>query len=107
MFKDTQSTMAGYFMLHYYQEINAYYSIDWMSVKWEELRMPFYSGLAARLYVEYESRGERIPRSIEEQGDFYVQYYRKDGSAEVFVSLSYELEKGESRINQQLTGDII
>ena len=78
----------------YIQLVNTYYNIDWASMTWLDLRKPLYSGLAARIYTE-ETRGiTLIPRPVEDQGDFYVNFYRPGGEADVvFTAVVDELDQ--------------
>ena len=79
----------------YIEDVNEEYDIDWNSMAWEELRKPLYSGLAARIYTEEIKPNETdIPRSLEDQGDFYVSYYRPNGDANKFINLAKGLDNG-------------
>ena len=49
----TQASSANYALFEYIKAIQSSFGIDWPSVKWEDLRMPLYSGLGARLYLEW------------------------------------------------------
>lgn len=97
MFHTTQSKDAKSYLKDEFADIKTAFGIDWLAVKWEDLRMPFYSGLAARLYVHYVMRNDHdgIPRDVEGQGDTWVKYYRPGGSSDHFVSLANQLDKGE------------
>lgn len=72
--------------------------IDWMKVKYEDLRMPLYSGLAARLLL---SKEPAIPDGIVEQSEYYEKYYNTTaGVKERFVTEVKKLEALE--VNEDL-----
>ena len=52
-FQATQTSSALSYLSQYIAGIQRSFNIDWKSVQWEELRMPLYSGLGARLYLEW------------------------------------------------------
>ncbi|XP_064616192.1 uncharacterized protein LOC135480311 [Liolophura sinensis] len=52
--------------------------IDWSQVSWTDLRIPLYSGLAARLYTEVMSKGQDIPREISKQAEFWHRAYHSN-----------------------------
>ena len=47
--------------------------IDWLSITWEDLRRPLYSGLAAML--ELLLAGESIPNDVAGQATFWLNHY--------------------------------
>lgn len=55
---------------------------------------PLYSALASKLYIVYKTRGGGLPRSIEEQGTFWVENYRKEQQEARFVNDALTLERG-------------
>ena len=68
------------------------FNVDWISVELDDLRRPFYSGIAARLLLFLAP--EKIPDSndIEGQAQFWKQYYNTIGSINEFTGAAYELE---------------
>jgi len=96
MFDKTQSSSTKTYLQPYFNDIKKAFGIDWAKLTWQDLTKPLHSALAARLYVEYESRNDKtgIPRSIDDQSKFWVKYYRTSGSAKDFVSSASRLEQG-------------
>ncbi|XP_060084215.1 uncharacterized protein LOC132563474 [Ylistrum balloti] len=47
-------------------------TIDWSSAKWEDLRKPLYSGVAAALYTLLKSGSGVLPSSVEKQSSFWI-----------------------------------
>ncbi|ESN97759.1 hypothetical protein HELRODRAFT_193192 [Helobdella robusta] len=72
--------------------IYAEFNIDWKTVSWKDLLKPFYSGLAARIYLSMVS--PNIPRSAEDQALLWNQNYRKNGQTSVFVDKVNKLNTG-------------
>ena len=96
MYEETKTSTAGYLLLEYYKGINHHFGIDWMSTTWEDLRMPLYSGLGARLYIQLSAKDTEIPRPIEEQGTFWESHYRSGGNPNDFIVAAEQLEQGET-----------
>ena len=71
--------------------------IEWNTVELEDLQLPLYSAIAARLLL-FLAPG-RLPDSndIEGQARFWKQYYNTNGSVSDFIGDAYELE-GMSRM---------
>ena len=78
-------------------EIYTKFGINWASTQWSDLRMPFYSALAARLYLEVlrlEIVNASIPLASNsgEQGSYWATYYTMSGeTSSDFVSAVNEL----------------
>ena len=70
--------------------------IKWSQVKTNDLRKPFYSGLAARLYLYYLeiTTTVRIPLAgnIKEQAQFWIAYYHSSTTS-IKLSLDYFEER--------------
>ena len=96
MLLTTQSQAAKSYLQNNFIDIKSAFGIDWTQVTWQDLRMPFYSGLAARLYLHYSGRNEQagIPRDLESQAKFWVKYYRPAGDEDHFITLAEQLDKG-------------
>ena len=92
MFEATRTSPASYI-----QDVNTLYSINWGSMSWVDLRKPLYSGLAARIYTEITRGTDDIPRSIDDQENFYFKYYRTSGDPDVFSNKAEKLEKGKTK----------
>lgn len=97
MFDLTQDSTVRYYLLQTIKDIQTAFGIDWPSVEWSDLTKPLYSAIGARLYLQYQSRANTagIPRPIEDQGKYWVQYYRPSSSASVYVSAAERLEQGK------------
>ncbi len=52
------------------------FNIDWPSVQWSDLRIPLYSGIAARLFLLNISDTEPIPCNVPGQAAYWRTYYR-------------------------------
>ena len=64
------------------------HNIDWPTVRWEDLRKPLYSGLAARLKLSNVKVPIPLASEIEEQGQYWKDYYNSKlgaGTVEKFV----------------------
>ena len=59
------------------------YGIDWLKTSWKDLRKPFYSGLAAALYIS--NIPEAIPADVEGQAKYWKKYYNTSGKVEHFL----------------------
>ena len=80
----------------FYSAIDLNFAIDWSDVKWEDLRKPLYSGLAARLFLSTVS--EEIPPSADFAGQaaYWRQHYNPSGTESEFVDDVRELTDTES-----------
>ena len=95
MYDKTKSASVQYILLEYIKKIQSSLGIDWPSTTWEDCRKPLYSALGMRLYLTYESRaGTGIPRPIDEQADFWIQYYRPGEDRNTFITAANQLEQG-------------
>ncbi|CAH1787670.1 unnamed protein product [Owenia fusiformis] len=87
IFQTTQVATSG--MTQKHNEIKSNFHIDWLSASWEDLRKPLYSGIAARLYLAFQSE---IPLSLTDQATYWQKNYRPDGNQQDFVTKVNELE---------------
>lgn len=79
------------------------FCIQWAHVTRDDLRKPFYSGLAARMYLKYlyDAMCKRIPFSddIMNQANFWINHYHSDsntgGTEDYYVEQVTALEKKE------------
>ena len=96
VFHKTQDTSSYPTLLKKYDQIKSAFDIDWLYVKWVDLRMPLHSGLAAWLYMF--TREEKIPLNIQEQADHWKRNYRPEAevTADDFVKKTVDLEKMKS-----------
>ena len=92
-FEDTMDTRAHKRLPRKYQQIWKAFNIDWKSVKYEDLDKPFYSALAARLYLS--NYPEYIPpaHQLQDQAVYWkFKYMAGSGDIQYFVKKVYELE---------------
>lgn len=68
-----------------YFQIFKYFKIAWRRIKWEHMRIPIYSGLAARLYAYFNI--PEIPRDVSNQAAWWVKLYSSPAYRD------YELEE--------------
>ncbi len=92
-FDDTQKVSGHPNLKNQYTKIKKDFGIDWASVKYQDLRKPLYSGLAARL--KYLNIKSPIPSSSQlgSQADYWKRNYNSNkGKGMKFVSdvLSYD-----------------
>ncbi|XP_071146626.1 matrilin-3-like [Mytilus edulis] len=73
--------------------------IDWSKVQWIDLAKPLYSGLAAALFTLLKAGNNEIPRGIQYQANFWVNFFKPDHLANVFFTKSNKLETGCKRTN--------
>ena len=94
-FKDTKEDSAHYRLPSKWARINQAFGIDWPAVKRRDLEKPFYSALAARLYLSNFS--ERIPlaNKIADQAWYWKYFYMRGSSGaneQDFVNAVAELD---------------
>jgi hypothetical protein len=76
-FKKTQDVKSHPALKKWYKKIKDITGIDWTKVKWEDLRKPAYSTLAARLYLI--TIPELIPNTLKERSVYYKKHYNRSG----------------------------
>ena len=87
-----------------HEKILEKFEIDWMKVTWNDLRKPFYSGLAARIFLA--DKPDAIPDDLQDQAKYWKEQYNTaagKGTVEHFIELAEELERKDA---QQLGGEI-
>ncbi|XP_065920908.1 uncharacterized protein [Dysidea avara] len=106
VFHKTQDTSSYPILLKKYDQIKSAFDIDWLYVKWVDLRMPLHSGLAAWLYMF--TREEKIPLNIQEQADHWKRNYRPKAevTADDFVKKTVDLEKMKSDVAVNIALDL-
>ena len=94
VFEDTMDTSAHKRLPRKYQQIWKAFNIDWKSVKYKDLDKPFYSALAARLYLS--NYPEYIPPShrVQDQAEYWkFRYMTGSGDIQHFIEKVKELEQ--------------
>lgn len=56
-----------------HEKVKKIFGINWLDTQWTDLRVPFYSGLAARLSLSVGP--QPLPCTIAKQGIFWKKYY--------------------------------
>ena len=74
-FEDTQNVASHAKLKEHFKKINADFGIDWSTVKYEDLRKPLYSAIAARL--KYLNIASSIPPSwqLTRQAKYWKEHY--------------------------------
>ena len=67
------------------------FGIDWNSVRWQDLRKPLYSGIAAALYTKLKGG---VAWRIEDQANTYENYFQSFGGHN-FTNQAQLLDQGE------------
>lgn len=92
-FKDTQDHQSHWKLKGKYKRIYEAFKINWMSVTYRDLEKPFYSALAARLYLSNDP--EEIPQDVHEQAKYWKYNYMRgagDGDVDYFIQKVEEME---------------
>ena len=92
-FEDTMDTRAHQRLPRKYEQIFKAFNIDWKSVQYKDLDKPFYSALAARLYLS--NYPEYIPpaHQLYDQASYWkFKYMAGSGDIQKFVEKIYELK---------------
>ena len=101
-FLDTQNLSAHPGLDSLYGNIQTYFDIDWQYVTWEDLRKPFYSGLAARIYLWNIGKSIPLAGEIVEQALYWRDIYNYNGTSKDFINLVEALEKGEGEVEMPI-----
>ena len=80
-----------------HEKIMQAFNIDWLNVQWVDLRKPFYSGLAARLYLSNNATPIPLASDIIAQAYYWKDYFHSSGGGTVqkFVDNVTELERNK------------
>ena len=95
VFAITQDTVTHPGLVALHQQIFDNFAINWNTVDWTDLRIPLYSGLAARLFLS--TIPEEIPCDIAGQATYWATHYNTDGNAESFIQDADSLSAFESK----------
>ena len=83
-----------------YEKIRKEFGIDWSSVQWSDLRIPLYSGIAARLILL--NIPETIPCDKEGQATYWKTYYNTDAGAGTASKFLMDLDALDANEGKQL-----
>ena len=92
-YEDTMDTRAHKLLPQKYQQIWKAFNIDWKKVEYKDLDKPFYSALAARLYLS--NYREYIPpaHQLQDQAEYWkFKYMAGSGDIQSFIDKVHELE---------------
>ena len=91
-FLRTQNTEANVRLPMKLQQIKDAFGIDWLLVEWEDLRIPLYSIIAARLVLYIAPRAIPSANDLQAQARFWVDNYNPAGDEDEFVGVSSGLQ---------------
>jgi len=99
-FESTQDTTSHPALVGKHSQIQKHFDIEWTAVKWHDLRKPFYSALAARLFLS--NKQGAIPNTMEQQAQYWKNSYNSNdpnaaGSPEKFMRDVRALESRDSK----------
>ena len=72
-FRSTKDTASHPGLIAKHQQILDTFGINWLNVEWSDLRIPLFSGLAARLFLL--NIPDTIPCDISGQATYWKRYY--------------------------------
>ena len=87
-FQDTQNTTSHPGLVSKFSKIRRKFDIDWLSVQWEDLRKPLYSGLAARLFLSNKQEPIPLASNVTAQAAYWKEHYNTKkgaGTEEKFI----------------------
>ena len=74
-FRATQDSWSHPGLERKFSRIKAEFGIDWVSLQWQDLQKPLYSGLAARLFLSNIPATIPPATDIWQQGQYWKKYY--------------------------------
>ena len=81
------------------QAISTTFGIKWLSTNWTDLRKPFYSALAARLYMLVITQSIPLASNINGQGTYWANYFTSSGGTQSdYVTAVNELLTLQSKL---------
>ena len=105
-FKDTKNVHSHPLLRTKIARVENITGINWLDVKWKDLRKPLYSGIAARLFVS--NIKDKIPESIEKQAPYWKNKYNKsnkdvDGAIRRFKDVAWKICKNKTEARFKIT----
>ena len=91
-FLQTQDIEANVRLPMKLQQIEDAFGIDWLQVEWEDLRIPLYSVIAARLVLYVAPRAIPSANDLQAQARFWVENYNPAGDEDEFIGASSGLQ---------------
>ncbi|XP_054163767.1 uncharacterized protein LOC128961542 [Oppia nitens] len=87
---ETQNTVKHPNLLLIYYDLADKYGVDWELLNMTDLQTPLYAAIAVRLFIHIS--GQSIPKTVEDQAQFWKQHYTTSGDVNKFVSQVYTNE---------------
>ncbi len=75
VFNETQNLNSNPELSVFYRDILLEFGIDWTQVTWQDLLAPFFSALAARIYLTTISASIPETGDLEAQGQYWLDHY--------------------------------
>ena len=96
----TKNTGSNTQLQQQVQGISTSFGINWLTTQWVDLRKPFYSALAARLYMQVITASIPLASDVSSQGTYWANYYTSfGGNQSQYVSAVNQLQSIEGIIN--------
>lgn len=96
----TKNTGSNTQLQQQVQGISTSFGINWLTTQWVDLRKPFYSALAARLYMQVITASIPLASDLSSQGTYWANYYTSSGGSQSqYVSAVNQLQSIEGIIN--------
>ena len=94
-FLATQNTGSNIQLQQHVNNISTAFGINWTSAQWVDLRKPFYSALAARLYFLLIPVSIPLGTNISGQASYWGNYYTSNGNITDFTNAVNTLQAEE------------
>ena len=92
----TKNTGSNTQLQQQVQGISTSFGISWSTTTWSDLRKPFYSALAARLYMQVITASIPLSSDISGQGTYWASYFTSSGKSQsYFVTYVNQLQSNE------------
>ena len=95
----TKNTGSNTQLQQQVQGISTSFGINWLTTQWVDLRKPFYSALAARLYMQVITVSIPLASDLSSQGTYWANYYTSSGGSQSqYVSAVNQLQSIEGKL---------
>ena len=95
----TKNTGSNTQLQQQVQGISTSFGINWLTTQWVDLRKPFYSALAARLYMQVITASIPLASDLSSQGTYWANYYTSSGGSQSqYVSAVNQLQSIEGKL---------
>ncbi|XP_054168885.1 uncharacterized protein LOC128966097 [Oppia nitens] len=89
-FSETQDIVKHENLLLIYYELAEKYDIDWQRLDLDDMQIPLYGALATKMFLHLTNQS--IPKTIDDQAQFWKQHYTPTGDVQLFVKSVQQLE---------------